>query len=203
MAMLILDPDTQRSIIARRRRLGIDQHDEVWNGVYVMSPLANDDHQDISAGLVSVFRLGAQLPRGTKVRPGVNISDRVDDWKRNFRCPDVCVFLPDTKAVCHNAFWHGGPDFAVEVRSRGDRTRKKLPFYASVGTRELLVVDRAPWRLQLYRLNNGTLESAGVATVENGQSLPSEGLPFTFALLAGEERPQITIRHTDGQIWTV
>jgi len=49
----------------------------------------------------------------------------------------------------------GGPDFAVEILNPGDRTPEKLPFYASVNVRELLVVDRDPWSLELFRLCDG------------------------------------------------
>jgi Uma2 family endonuclease len=201
LALLLLDNDLAREVIRSRRRLGIDQHDEVWEGVYVVSPLADDSHQDLAGTLTSILRVYADLPTGTKVRPGVNISDRVIDWKFNFRAPDVVVFLPDTKAVCHGAFWHGGPDFAVEIVSRGDRTRKKLPFYGSVGTRELLVVDRRPWRLELYRLDGRAMISTGIATIENAERVRSQTLGLEFSLRRGEERPAIEVRRRDGMTW--
>jgi len=37
--------------------------------------------------------------------------------------------------------------------SRGDKTLEKLDFYAAVGTQELLVIDRHPWKLTMYRYN--------------------------------------------------
>ena len=43
--MLILDPARIEDIIRQRQDLGIDHHDEVWDGVYVMPPLANNPHQ--------------------------------------------------------------------------------------------------------------------------------------------------------------
>jgi Uma2 family endonuclease len=66
-----------------------------------------------------------QLEGLGKVRPGVNISDRIVDWKHNFRVPDIVVFLNDTLAECHDTFWFGGPDFAIEIVSPDDRTRDK------------------------------------------------------------------------------
>ena len=92
-----------------------------------------------------------------KVMAGVNVSDREHGWKKNYRCPDVVVFLNHTKAVDCDTFWFGGPDFAVEIASPGDRSREKLEFYAKVGTRELLLVDRKPWSLELYRLDGEKL----------------------------------------------
>jgi hypothetical protein len=49
--------------------------------------------------------------------------------------------------------WFGGPELAIEIVSPGDRTLEKLDFYARVGTQELLVIDRDPWQLTLYRVN--------------------------------------------------
>jgi Uma2 family endonuclease len=203
MAMLVLDRDFERRVIARRRRLGIDRFDEVWEGVYVMAPLADDVHQEIATLLAATLALQADLPQGTKVRAGVNVSDRVADWKTNFRCPDVVVFLPGTAAVNHDAFWHGGPDFAVEVRSRGDRARKKLPFYAKVGTREVLLVERKPWSLELFRLRDGQLASVGRSTLDAPAALPSTVLPLAFRLVGGAERPRIELAHADGRTWII
>jgi hypothetical protein len=201
--MLVLDPEFQRDVIADRRARGIDRFDEVWEGVYVMSPLADDQHQGIATRLGSILDMGADLPAGSLVRVGINISDRPKGWKKNFRCPDVAVFLPGTTAINQGAFWQGGPDFAVEVRSRGDRARKKLPFYASVGTRELLIVDRNPWALELYRLDDAALRLVGKLTPGDGAALRSAVVPLTFGLRAGAERPVIEVAHADGRRWDV
>ena len=155
-----------------------------------MSPLADDLHQDIATRLAGILDLQAGLPPDTDVRAGVNITDDPTNWKHNFRCPDVAVFLPDTKATCHDTHWLGGPDFAVEIRSKGDRSRKKIPFYARVGTRELLIIDRNPWALELYRLQpDGTLASVGRSTPEAPTPLPSAVLPLSFSLLNSPENP--------------
>lgn len=203
MPMLVLDPEFQREVIADRRARGIDRFDEVWEGVYVMSPLADDQHQELATLLGSVFTFSIGPELGAKVRVGVNISDRSRGWKKNFRCLDVAVFLPGTTAINQGAFWQGGPDFAVEVRSRGDRSRKKLPFYASVGTRELLIVDRNPWALELYRLDDAALRSVGKLTPGDGATLRSAVVPLTFGLRDGAERPVIEVAHADGRRWDV
>ena len=200
MPLLVLDPYEQKRLIARRRKLGQDHHDEVWEGVYVMSPLADDVHQDLVGGLVYILRGIIQNTGSGQVRPGVNITDDPTNWKHNFRCPDVAVFLADTKAICQDTHWLGGPDFAVEIRSKGDRSRKKLPFYARIGTRELLIIDRHPtWALELYRLQpEGTLASTGRSTLEDPRDLPSEVLPLTFTLQPNPnnpKRPQILLTH--------
>jgi Uma2 family endonuclease len=206
MPMLIHDRDLERRLIARRRRLGHDRLDEVWEGVYVMSPLADDEHQAITTRLAAILDLAVGIEHAYQVRAGINVSDRTEGWKQNYRCPDVAVFLPDTHAVCHGVFWHGGPDLAVEIRSKGDRARKKRGFYAAVGTRELLIVDRGPsWGLELYRLREGRLESVGRATAENGVVLVSEVVPLAFGLESVPgRRPAVRVEHADGaRTWRV
>ena len=202
MATLICDREIERRLIAHRRRLGQDKFDEVWNGVYVMSPLANDEHQDIAGSLYALFREVVQASGLGVARPGINVTDRRQDWRKNFRCPDVAVFLNGTSASNCDTHWFGGPDLAVEVVSKKDRSKKKLGFYAKVGTRELLIVDRSPWSLGLYRLADGVLQPVGQTTVQSGEWLASQVMPLSFRLIAGVERPRIEVRHSDGrQTW--
>lgn len=202
MPMLVLDAGEERLIRAQRKKSGADRWDEVWDGVYMVMPLPNDEHQEIVAELIITFRHA--LGRAAKIRPGVNVSDKDVHWKKNYRGPDVVVFLEGTTAVNRGAYWLGGPDFAVEVVSKGDRSRKKLDFYASVNVRELLLIDRNPWCLELYRLTNGSLDLVGRSTVEDRNALASEVLPLSFRLSPGEERPTISVRHADGERdWSV
>ena len=88
--------------------------------------------------------------------------------------------------------------------SKGDRARKKLGFYASVNVRGLLLVDRYPWAPELYRLVDGRLVLVGRSTIAEPAPLASEVLPLSFRLIAGDSRPAIEVRHTDGERhWTV
>lgn len=198
MAALITDRDLEHELIAERRRTGADRYDEVWDGVYVMSPMADNEHQELVNGLSTVMTVVVAWPRLGRVFPGVNVSDQETNWKRNYRCPDVVVFLNDTNAINRRSHWYGGPEFAVEVVSPSDRSRKKLRFYAKIGTRELLIVDRHPWALELYRLHEGELKSVGRSTLEDGATLASEVVPLSFHLVAGDERPRIDVVHTAG-----
>lgn len=203
MTTLIRDRDIEREMIARRRRLGLDKFDEVWNGVYVMAPMANIEHQDVVGGLVDLLRMVVIPTASGMVLPGTNVSDRRIGWKKNYRCPDVAVFLKDTRAINCDTHWLGGPDFAVEVVSPGERVLKKLGFYSKVGTRELLVLDREPWKLSLYRLAGGELHSGGAVAVDDAIWLASTVLPLSFRLVTGIERPRIEALHADGQSWMV
>lgn len=199
MATLICDREVGQRLIARRHRLGQDKFDEVWNGVYVMAPMANDEHQDFVGGLDALFREVVQSGQLGVTRPGVNVSDRRHGWKKNFRCPDVAVFLKDTQAINCDTHWFGGPDFAAEVMSPREKLRKKLRFYAKIGTRELLVLDRSPWCLSLYRLADGELQLVGTSAVTASVWLASSVVPLSFRLIDGVERPRIEARRADGQ----
>lgn len=202
MTMMVLDTTEERRLKAERARTGADRFDEVWEGVYMMAPLANNEHQSLAFRLAVVIQSVVPFPDASEVYVGVNVSDREKDWKKNYRCPDVGVFLKGTQAVNCGTHWWGGPDFAAEVVSPKDRSRDKLRFYAKVGVRELLVIDRQPWRLELYRLDKAVLKLAGVSNRRRPDSLESEVLPQTFRLAAGGKRLAIQISHSDGiQQW--
>lgn len=202
MPVLVQDPSDARRIRARRRANGSDRWDEVWDGVYILMPLPNDDHQGIQSRLVTVCDVAVGLPGLGLVRAGVNVTDREDKWKKNYRCPDVVVYMKGTAAENRGSHWLGGPDFAVEVVSRQDRSREKLDFYARVNVRELLLVDRYPWALELYRLHEGELVLVGRSTADEPTVLTSEVVPLSFRLVPGEERPAIEVLHHDGvQRW--
>lgn len=187
------------SVIRERQKNGSDRFDEVWNGVYVVSPLANNEHQSLVTQLAAVLSASVQWASHGTVFAGVNVSDQEEDWRQNYRVPDVAVFLNDTRATNQGTHWFGGPDFAVEIVSPNDRTREKLDFYASVGTRELLIIDRDPWVLELYRLQNDQLALVDRSTTDNGTPLVSDTVPLTFRLIAGETRPNIDVVHKDGE----
>jgi len=59
MHAIVLDEREIASLIERRRETGADRYDEVWDGVYVMAPLATNEHQ----------RLGKS---GSRVGPGTS-----------------------------------------------------------------------------------------------------------------------------------
>jgi Uma2 family endonuclease len=203
MSAIINDSVLADELIRRRRESGADKYDEVWDGVYVMAPLANDEHQDLVDQFATILTVTVQWKGLGKVRPGVNVSDRRDDWRSNYRCPDVVVYLNNTAAENCGTHWRGGPDLAIEVTSPDDATLDKLPFYAQVGTRELLVVDRDPWRLTHYRLQDGELVESGRSTADNAVLLTSSVVPLQFSL-AADDPPKFDVAHADRvQKWTI
>ena len=204
MATLVTDPDLEKRLQTERAVAGADRYDEVWEGIYMMAPMPDDEHQQIVNRLAAIFQDIIDWPGLGDVRPGVNVSDREKGWQHNYRVPDVAVFLKGGPGENRGAFWHGGPDFAVEIVSRADQSREKRPFYAKVGVRELLVIDRNPWQLELYRLQDGDLVEAGTAEPQRPRWLDSAVLPFRFRLVSGSPRPQIEVEHVESaKTWLV
>ena len=203
MHAMIHDPLLCDKLIAERQELGVDRYDEVWEGMYVMNAMPNDEHQEFVKELTAIITAVVDWRGLGKNRPGVNISDR-EAWTSNYRVPDVAVFLNGTQATNYGTYWLGGPDFAVEIVSPFDGTLEKLPFYASVGTRELLLIDRDPWMLTLYELKNREMVERGCSTLQDGLVLASGVIPLSFRLLLDEGVPVVEVRHLpDDQRWII
>ena len=169
-----------------------------------MAPMANNEHQRMGTRLATIYDIVLGFDDEISVCAGVNVTDREDDWTMNYRVPDAAVFLAGTKARDMRTHWLGGPNKAVEIISPGDRTREKLPFYEKIGTRELLLVDRDPWALELYQLRSKKLKLVGRCTLEKPKVLESRVLPLDYTLVKGKRRPRIQVTHREtGQQWLV
>jgi len=203
MTSIITESLTQEELKARQESGG-DRYDEVWDGVYLMSPLANLEHQYFVARLTTIIQIVLDQAHPGIAYPGANVSDREVDWTANYRCPDVVAVLDGCPAKNCGTHWYGGPDFLVEIVSPGDRSREKFDFYSGIGVRELLIVDREPWLLELFRLENHELQSVGQSTPDSTFQLQSTVLPLNFRLIPGDARPVIEVTHNDGrQSWRI
>ena len=203
MTVLIADSDVAEQVIAERQARGWDRKDEVWDGVYIIMPDPNLEHQEIVGLLTAAFIAVVQPPKGGKVFPGLNISDRTVEWKDNYRCPDVGVFLAGNTARAFKAHICGPADFLVEIVSPDDKSRDKLEFYSGLGVGELLIVDRYPWSLELYRHNGSELVPAGKSSLTQSEVFASNILPISFQLLPAEPRPEIHIAEIGrARTWT-
>ena len=80
MAALITDRSLERSLIRRRRRLGIDRNDEVWNGVYVINAPSDNEHQELIGRLNCILRFVIDDQGLGLTLPGCNVSDRPKRW---------------------------------------------------------------------------------------------------------------------------
>lgn len=203
MSVLITDPDLAADVMKARAESDGDRYTEVWDGVVVMPALPNNEHQHLVVRLCVPFAAVVDWDAGDGVQPGANVSDRVTGWKQNYRCPDVVVTRAGGRARDCGTHWCGGPDFVVEIRSPSEDPRDKLDFYAAVGTREVLVIDRDPWGLELFRLDGSALQTVGRSDAAEFELLTSTVMPLTFRLRAATPRPAIVVTHTTtGQTWT-
>ncbi len=204
MAMLVLARWMEERLKAEREESGSDRFDEVWDGVYVVSPNPNNEHQSLATDLATIFVTIIGWSGMGRVQNIPNVSDREAGWVHNYRSPDVAVFLKRGLARNLGTHWVGGPDFAVEIISSDDRSREKLPFYAQIGVRELLIIDRDPWALELYRLQDDQLVEVARAEPGQADAIASAVLPFAFRLVPDDDRPRIEITHVDGvQRWLI
>src|SRR5438309_632641 len=119
-SMIVLDAFVCNDLIRKRRELEQDRYDEVWDGVYILMPDPNIEHQDIATGLSTILRIVIDWTGLGKVYQGCNVSDRVEQWEHNYRRPDLTVYLNENPAVACGTHYRGGPDFAVEIISPND-----------------------------------------------------------------------------------
>lgn len=203
--LLILDPDLVREFIQERCEQGIDQDDEVWEGVYIVPPLATNSQQRLATALSAIgFIVITQEGRG-QVHAGANVSDRRYGWKRKFRAPDVVMVLAGSRAVDCNTHWMDGPDFLVEVQSPGDQTEEKIPFYGQIRVQELLIIHRDTRQLGLYRHNGKKLVQVKPSDFQGGKWLVSAVVPLAFRRKVLRSGPVTEVQRTDGTPgnWTI
>ncbi len=206
MPTMILDPELAKKIRAQRAACGGDRYDEVWEGIYMMQALPNNEHQKFVARSTHALEEVIGMAGLGDVFPGVNVSDCADNWTHNYRCPDVAVFLNGTSAVDRGTFWQGGPDLAIEIISPDDQSREKLDFYAQVNTQELLIIDRNPWQIELYQLNDRKFVSSGPQGVDATSPLASRSTGVTFQFVANPKKDRPTLVLTDlaaNRRWTI
>ena len=197
MALLSVNPVDLAHLIRERRESGGDRYDEVWDGVYVLSPVADNEHQQLGFDLAWAIKMELGHDQRIQVFQGCNVSSRAERWRKNYRCPDVAVFLPGNPAEDRGTHWYGGPDFAVEIQSPYDRSREKFGFYAKVGVRELMFVARRPWLLELYHRVGHDWQLVGESEpAADSLLLKSSVFPLGFRLVPGTNRPRIEVSQT-------
>jgi len=158
--------DAPDDLIAERHRLGLDKSDEVWEGEYHMVPPAGSAHGEIQSGLVEVLRPMARAV-GLRLLAEWGVFDpEVADFT-SFRVPDLAAATPDH--ISERGV-EGAAALVIEIRSPGDETFQKFPFYERVGVAELLVIDRDTkalrhWIRQHDRLVESGPDPAGVTTL--------------------------------------
>jgi Uma2 family endonuclease len=138
--------------LARRRLTGIDRFDEMWEGVLHMAPAPLYEHQRIVGELLKF--LGPSCERRGRGVLAVQINVFNDaSATQDYRIPDLTFVAAGREhVIARDGVRGGGPDAVIEVRSPEDETYDKLPFFARIGVREVIVVHRDTKDVEVYRL---------------------------------------------------
>ena len=147
MPTLVMDPAPAEleALIERRRRLGLDHRDEVWEGVLHMNPPPSREHERIASLLHWFLRPYADAA-SLDLLGGVGIGSVEDN-----RVPDLVL----QRKQDAQPQWQDTVEIAVEIRSPGDETPKKLDFYAAHQVNELVIVDPQKRTVDWLGLSDG------------------------------------------------
>ncbi|MBO0833083.1 MAG: Uma2 family endonuclease [Actinobacteria bacterium] len=158
MRTVVLDPVPAEveELIERRRALGLDLFDEVWEGTYHMAPAPRFRHAYLDDALSRILGPYAEAAGLTGTGP-FNLG-KPDD----FRVPDKGYHRgkPDPEAV-----YLSTAAVVVEIVSPGDETYDKLPFYAAHGVDEVLLADPAERRIRVLALAGDDYREADASAV--------------------------------------
>ncbi|HJS94125.1 MAG TPA: Uma2 family endonuclease [Solirubrobacteraceae bacterium] len=144
MPTLVNDPQPVEltKLIERRRALGQDMFDEVWDGVLHMNPGPAGAHGLIEHQLVVV--LSPLAKRAGLISIG---QFNLGEGRDNFRVPDIGLHR-----AWEDRTFYPTAALVVEIVSPGDESYQKFDFYAAHGVDELLIVDPQQHRVHWFRL---------------------------------------------------
>jgi Uma2 family endonuclease len=118
------------ALLERRRRLGQDLFDEVWEGVLHVNPAPHSRHGKVDAQLARLLYDPAR-EAGLVGSGPINLGEPGD-----FRVPDRALLRPSPDDV-----YLPTAALVVEIVSPDDDTWRKLDFYAAHRVDEVLIVD--------------------------------------------------------------
>lgn len=116
--------------IERRRSVGADLYDEVWEDEYHMVPAPSGDHARVDDELAAVLRDLAR-PAGLFGSGPFNLGEPDD-----YRVPDRALHR-----VSKLGLWVPTAALVAEIVSPDDESWQKLGFYAGHGVDEVVVAD--------------------------------------------------------------
>lgn len=128
--MVIGNPPGFEAWLERRRALGQDTYDEVWEGEYHVAPMAHG-RQGVLQVQLAVILAPLALAAGLVGSGPLNIGEPAD-----YRVADGAYLVPGPTAL-----WNPTAAIVVEITSPDDETAAKLGFYHRCGVGELLVLD--------------------------------------------------------------
>lgn len=140
-------PPEMKQLIERRRALGQDLFDEMWEGEYHLAPAPHPSH-----GIVD-HRVAVALD------PYIEAAGLIGTGPFNLGSPDD-YRVPDrgVHRTAPAATWVATAALVVEIVSPDDETWQKLDFYAAHHVDELLVVDPVEMSATWLALDAGTYQ---------------------------------------------
>ncbi len=123
-------PPEVEALIRRRRTLGLDRYDEVWEGEQHMAPAPHPWHGVLDQRVAVAFQPTVEAAGLTMTGP-FNLGAPDD-----YRVPDRGVHRRVPATV-----WVPGAELVVEILSPDDESWDKLGFYAARGVGEVVIVD--------------------------------------------------------------
>jgi Uma2 family endonuclease len=147
-------PPEITAFLARRRALGQDRFDEVWEGDYHVVPGPHPWHGYVDKALGSLLDPLA-VTAGLVATGQFNLGEKDD-----FRVPDGGYHrtLPSDMFVPTAAI-------VVEIVSPGDETWEKFDFYARRGVDEIVVADPRAREVRWFRLAGTAYEETGASAL--------------------------------------
>lgn len=140
MRAVVLEMDER--VLKDRERQGADKWDEMWEGVLHLVPPPTARHQRVEDELWLALRPAARR-RGWMITTDTGVFAAADDYK----VPDVVVYPFEAGS---ERGVEGAPEVVVEVRSPGDESHEKAPWYLARGAKAVLIVDRDTLAIELY-----------------------------------------------------
>jgi len=132
--------------LARRRALGQDSRDEMWEGTYHMAPEASAAHAFVQWEMAAVLRplaLAAGLWATGPFNLGIG--------RESFRVPDFGLHAQEPAGILVPTAVCVG-----EVLSPDDESWEKFPYYAARGVEEVFVVDPAARTVRVFLRRDST-----------------------------------------------
>jgi Uma2 family endonuclease len=151
MRVLLPDPPPAdiAELLERRKRLGQDRKDEVWEGVLHVVPAPDVRHALISQQLAEILGASARAGGLTATMAEFNLGEAMSD----FRVPDGGLHRSRPHGV-----WLPSAALVVEILSPLDESWQKLTFYAAHDVDEVLIVDPDERRVHWLKLADGIYE---------------------------------------------
>lgn len=143
MHVVMRDPPPE--MLEERRRLGHDLRDEVWDGVLHMVPQPGTTHQSFARDLFLFLHPRVRADHRMFYETGLYLS--TDD--SNYRVPDLVVAA---NAHIAERGIEQRAELVIEVLSKNDMSRDKLPFYAACHVKEVWLVDPKTRDHEIYVL---------------------------------------------------